>query len=487
MAYLYQNIAEKIKADLQSGYLPLNEKIPSVRALSNRLNCSVSVVLQAYKELEKQGCILSKEKSGYFPVSEYFSKLSSKSGKIDSLHLPPKVQVQRPEAHSIIGQVIEATLDPTILPIGGGVPSPEILPIKSLQKSLNKATKQWSSLMGEYTLSQGSWNLRKQICKLMHTRGVEVNPGEIIITNGCMEALVLAIRHSTQVGDVVAVEYPMFFGLISVLQDLGRKIVEIPVHPHQGLDLAKLSRAIDIHPIKAVVSSATLQNPMGFSTSREHKKQLVEICENQQIRLIEDDVYGECLFQPDLLRPLKHFDTSGNVMYCSSFSKTTCPGYRLGWIIPGKGIENIEKAKMSQTLGGPSLIQEAMALFLEEGGYSYHIKKFRKSIAQHCFEYRQTILDYFPIGTQVSDPKGGFFLWIELPKSLNKNMVDLFPIVLKELSIAYIPGPTFCSNHNSNNIPLSSLSSCFRINCGFPMSPQIKDGLISLGHFLKKE
>jgi DNA-binding transcriptional MocR family regulator len=484
MAFLYQQIAEELGTKIQNGEFNFDQKIPSVRAMAQKMNCSHSVVIQAYESLEKNGLIYAVPKSGYFPqIQNQILAVSDLQVKKS----PNKLKAIAPSTNLMIAKVLEASLNPQIAPLGGGIPSPEILPLQTLQKFLVRASRDWTELLGMYTPTLGSLNLRKQIAKLMHQRGVEVDPEEILITNGCMEALVLALRACTQKGDVVALEYPLFFGLISVLEDLELKVVQIKTHPQTGLDLEHFKKALEKHSIRVLVSSATLQNPLGFSTSSEHKKSLVELCKKNKVTLIEDDVYGECLFQPELIRPLKHYDQSQNVIYCSSFSKTTCPGYRIGWMIAGKNHTQVTRAKMSQTLGGSSLIQEAMALFLEEGSYEYHIKKFRKAIASQVFQYRQLILDTFPKNTKVSSPQGGFFLWVELPEDLQINTAKLFDRAILECGVSFVPGPTFCAEWSDNHQPLHPLNSCLRISCGAPLTPEIKAKVLALGQFFDSQ
>lgn len=469
MRYRYQSIIAEITAGIQRGDYPLDRKLPSLRKMSKSAGCALSVVIQAYRELEIRGIIKSAAKSGYFPLPLKISGDRERNPFVNS----GSIKSRRAEPHSIIGRVIELGLRKDIYPFACGMPDESLLPVNPLRKCVQKTARNWPKLFSEYAPSQGSLNLRKQIASLMKSRGVPCDPGEIVITNGCMEALVIVLRCLVRKGDIVALESPAFFGILPILKELKCRIIELPTSATQGIDLDALESAAGKASIKACIVSGTLQNPLGFSMPPERKIRLVSLCKRFRIRLIEDDVYSEAQFEPDPALPIRHYAQSDGVIYCSSFSKSTSPGLRLGWVLPGDLLEDVQRLKMSETLGGPMLMQESMALFLEEGGYAYHLRRFRKILAHNCYHYRRTILEHFPKGTLVTNPKGGFFLWVELP--IRESVQPLLAVAI-EKKLSFVPGEVFSSSGGCKN--------CLRIYSGSIFNKHIETGLQRLGKLI---
>ena len=193
---------------------------------------------------------------------------------------------------------------------------------------------------------------------------------------------------------------------------------------------------------------------MGFSMSREKKKKLVQLLTEYDVTLIEDDIYGDISFQ-DRPDTCKTYDTSGNVLLCSSFSKTIAPGLRVGWIAPGRYFDSVIKMKTLLNISTASVNQIAISRFLKEGGYERHLRKIRKDLREQVFAMRAAILKYFPGGTRVTHPSGGFLLWVELPDDIDTSRIYLE--ALKE-DILIAPGRLFSVKERYTN--------CLRLNAG---------------------
>ena len=192
--------------------------------------------------------------------------------------------------------------------------------------------------------------LRKQITKLAFNWGGNVKPGEVIVTSGCLEAISLCLKAVTSPGDTVAIESPTYFGIYQAIESLGLKVVEISTDPINGVDLDHLQKAIKKFPVKACVFIPNFNNPLGSCMPDDNKKKLVELITRHNIPLIEDDIYGELYFGKTRPKNCKYYDTKGLVMYCSSLSKSLTPGYRIGWIIPGKFLDAVKQLKRIQNI-----------------------------------------------------------------------------------------------------------------------------------------
>ena len=355
------------------------------------------------------------------------------------------------------------------------VPDASLLPGAKLNKSVVWALRNSKDHCMDYEHTQGNIELRKQIAKLVFNWGGNVKPDEIIVTSGCLEAISLCLKAVTKPGDTVAIERPTYFGIYQAIESLGLKVVEITTDPINGVDLDHLQKAIKKFPIKACVFIPNYNNPLGSCMPDENKKKLVEIISRNNIPLIEDDIYGELYFGKTRPRTCKYYDTKGLVMHCSSLSKSLSPGYRIGWVMPGKFFDTVKQLKRIQNISSPTLTQAAMAHYLKYGRYEFHLKNLRKALHTQSLRYVQAIIKYFPPDTKVSRPHGGFILWLELNK--NVNAFRLRTEAMKH-HISIVPGKIFSSGNNYDN--------CIRICFGKPWDEDMDYGLMMLGKMIRK-
>jgi DNA-binding transcriptional MocR family regulator len=285
----------------------------------------------------------------------------------------------------------------------------------------------------------------------------------------------MGLRAVTKPGDTVAIENPTYFGIFQLIDSLGLKVLEIPADPVTGVDPEQLEKAIEKTPVSACLFIPNFSTPLGSCMPDEKKKALVELVTRRQIPLIEDDIYGEMYFGRHRPKTCKSFDKEGWVMQCSSISKSLAPGYRIGWIIPGRFFSQVLRLKLTYTVTGTTITQTAIAHFLSQGRYEYHLKKLRKALHTQSLRYLQGIMQYFPENTKVSRPQGGFVLWLELDKKL--NAYSLYKEALRH-QISVAPGQLFSSQKQFGN--------CLRISYGRPWDKEVEEGLKTLGRLIKK-
>jgi len=253
------------------------------------------------------------------------------------------------------------------------------------------------------------------------------------------------------------------------------RVIEIPTHPQNGMDLDALETAIRKHRVKACVSMANCHNPLGYVLPDQYKKSLADLTARLNVALIEDEVYADLSFTGARPKSVKSFDRKGNVLVCSSFSKILSPGYRLGWLVAGRFRAEVERLKMLTSVATPSLPQMVVAEFLETGGYDRHLNKLRSSLRLQVEGVRQAISKYFPPGTRVSRPAGGYMLWVELPGRL--NALKLYRAALEQ-HITIVPGAIFSASGRYRNY--------IRINCGHRWSEAHDRALLTLGRLCEK-
>ncbi len=469
--HLYMQVAGGLEKMINDDVLKIGDKLPSVRVLSDEYGISMGTAFQAYYHLEGKGLIESRPKSGYYV-------------RFNQRRFPDLPKAIRPDTLShdvsvkeMIGSIYADIAMPNnkVINLALAVPDISLLPIAKLNKSVMHVLRNNKDACVGYEHTLGNVELRKQIAKLAFNWGGKVQPDDIIVTSGCLEAITMCLRAVTQPGDTVAVESPNYFGIFQAIESMGLKVVEISSCFVTGLELECLEEAIKKFPIKAVVAIPNFNNPLGGCMPDENKKKLVEIITKHNIPLIEDDIYGELYFGKSRPRTCKYYDTKGLVMHCSSLSKSLAPGYRIGWTIPGKFLEQVKQIKRIHNISSPTLTQAAVAHFLQNGRYEYHLKNMRKAIYTQCLRYIQAIIEYFPEDTKVSRPHGGFVLWVQLNKKV--NAFKLRTEAMKH-HISIMPGKIFSVSCNYSN--------CIRISFAKSWSEDADYGLMMLGKLIRR-
>jgi len=460
---LYQRIAHQLAEDIRRGVYRPGERVPSVRKMSMQLNVSHATVLQAYANLEDQGMIRARPQSGFYV--HHTPALTAPT--------PDIAQVERPTLvtrSSIINQVLSESRRDGLIPLGAAVPHVDYLPARALHQQLAKITRFQSQRAFSYMFSPGYEPLRRQVAIRMRDAGVVVGPDEVVITHGCVDALQMSLRVLTKPGDLIAAESPSYYGLLQLADLLGLKVIEIPCDPDTGLSLEALHLAASQWPIKALVLTARLSNPLGGSVPDARQKQLLKLAANFDIQVVEDDIYGELLFDAGSIKALKSNDRDGRVIYCSSFSKTISPGVRIGWIIPGRYREEIQRLQTFSTHSACSVTQMGVAAYLENGGYDRHLRYIRHEYRKNLSAFQLAVQRYFPEGTQLTRPTGGFILWVSLPARVNTQELHVQAL---ERGISIAPGLIFSNTEQFNH--------CVRLNCALPWSDEVERALKTLG------
>lgn len=466
--FKYQEISSYIINGIETGALISGKKIKSLRSLAVQFNCSISVVIQSYQDLEMKGYISPIEKSGYYIVPQNTKPIPNPQNYNHDL------KPLSSKTNNYTGQIIDMARNKDILPFGAAMPDSTILVNKKLNNSIIGILKNDPNCTNLYTTAKGSIELRNELVKYMSEKGVFIDSDEIVITNGCAEALYIALKSCNKPNDTVIIETPVFFSLISILEKLELNVIEVPTKSDTGLDLNILDSVIKTEHVKTIVFSPTFQNPLCSVMPVENKKRLYDIADKNNITLIEDDIYGDCSFENIIYSPIKSLDISKRVIYCSSFSKTLSPGLRIGWAIPGRKINEFTDQKQITSLGGSLFTQLAVANYLKSGQFNIHLKKFQKSIFIQTTTLKRLIEQFFPHDIKISNPKGGYFLWVELSDSINS--FDIHKIAYKN-NIGIVPGPVFSSSDKYLN--------CIRISCGSIITEEIIEGIKLLGSIIK--
>ena len=462
--YLYRAVSGKIAGLIDTGVLRPGERVPSVRHTSASEGVSVSTTMQAYMLLESRGYIEARPQSGFYVRARQAA-------------LPPEPhtsvtgrQATRVGVSGLMSKLLLAASEPEVIPLGAAFPSPELLPGRRLNRILAGLLRRPGQHANGCEFGLGDGGLRRQIARRSLDWGGRLGPDDILITSGATEALQLSIRAVTQPGDVVAVESPTYFGILLQLEALGLKALEIPSHPQNGLRLDALAEALRNQRVRACVVATNFSNPLGSCMSDDAKRDLVDMLTRRGIPLIEDDLYGDTNFGKARPKAAKAFDRTGLVLLLSSFSKLIAPGYRVGWLAAGRFQARVEALKLTSTLATPPLLQAAIAQYLESGAYDRQLRRMRAAFALQIEQMTAAVGEHFPAGTRVTRPRGGFVLWVELPRGVDSS--ELFDRALAE-GISISPGPMFSARQRFRNY--------IRLNCGYPWSPRLDEAIRTIG------
>ncbi|SDP20608.1 transcriptional regulator, GntR family [Mucilaginibacter sp. OK268] len=465
-SFRYEQIAEKIEETIKVLQLKAGDKIPSVRQIVKDQKVSMNTAFQAFSLLEAKGIIVSRPRSGYIINSMGTLKVpETKSGPM----LPANVEITAMAAAMMKNAKENGIINFSIL-----APVNEFLPITSLNKAVRASLTEAGNDNFQYPLVDGHPKLLKQISRLSLDWRNPISSNKILVTNGGMEAINLCLDAITSPGDIIAIESPTYHGILQSLERRGLQALEINVDPQIGLSLDELEVALKENKVTACVFMPRCHNPTGCSMPEENKIRLVELLGKRNIPLIEDDCLGELCFDGANGFPAKAYDQYDNVLYCSSFSKTLAPGFRIGWVSSGKHHQTIEKLKFGSNISTNGIFQDAIARYLESGFYTKHIRKMRIELQGQMIKYIGAIITYFPEGTKLAVPKGGLSIWIELPAGL-----DSFNYQKTALSngIGICPGHIFSSlNYYHNYI---------RLNCCPLWNSRIENAIKILAKHIK--
>lgn len=469
----YQQIARQLGDTLRVGVLTGGDKLPSVRTLSQELGVSINTVQQAYYCLEAEGLVEVRPQSGY-----YVRTLVERMGDVPRRSAPQAIvhQNRLPDQEPILLRLMRQQREPGWLPFSLSVPAPSLLPVDKLMKSFQQAQRELPHGGIEYEQMAGNADLRRQVARYALFWGSRLTDEEIITTEGCTAALTLCLKTITRPGDTVAVESPIYFGILQTLRSLGLKVLELPTDPLTGVDLDVLEEHLLAGEVQACLLVPNFSNPLGFCMPNAHKKRLVQLMETYQIPLIEDDLYGDLHFAPDRPLPCKAFDRQGLVLWCGSVSKTLAPGYRVGWVAPGRYYDELLQIKRYQAGFSPGITQQAIANFLANDRYELHLRRLRQRLKSNCQRYQQSIRAHFPSGTRISEPQGGFTLWVEVDARINTlELADQ----LAPHKISIMPGSLFSLQPQYTN--------CMRLSYGLPFDERVAWGLQTIGQLIHQQ
>jgi 2-aminoadipate transaminase len=446
---LYKQLAARMRGLVETGALRPGTRVPPTRGLADQLGLNRATIAAAYSLLEQSGLLEGHVGRGSF-IAEPAVKAGAKSG------VPSKTQLVRGPA-AADWETLLPPLDPVASPahsiaisFASSRPAGDAFPLTAFRRLSKQVI---DSAEAEQILQLGSPHgyapLRRYLWEEAAVAGVARAKDDLLITNGCQQALDLLARvfiserhaeHRTQENSNILVEDPVYHGLIRVFARAGARIIGVPVDGG-GLDLAALEDAIQQQRPRLLVVTPSFQNPTGATLSLERRRRLVEIAQRYGIVLVENDIYSELRYRGEALPTLKQLDESGNTILMRSYSKISFPGLRVGWVIaPRPVIERLAAAKQISDLHSDQLSQAVLLRFAESGELERHLAQTRLEGARRLEALLGACARYLPSGTTYTRPAGGMNLWIELPEPLS---AEALLERVEERGVTFLPGTYF--------------------------------------------
>lgn len=440
---LYSQIATQVREMIGSGALKIGDRLPANRELAKSLGVNRSTVTTAYEELLADGLITSRVGSGTFVCGVP----SPRAGGADHERRRPSplpwgaLLADQPRDEWLSGMIGDQSPQ-DIFSLAYALPASELFPLDDFRRSVDRALRREGRGLLQLGASDGYAPLQQYLASYMTRAGVTVEPGEILITNGCQQSLDLIRQILVRPGEEVVLENPTYPGAISVFCGHQSKYVSVQVGEN-GLDLDILEDVLAQRRPKLIYLVPSFHNPTGVTMNLSSRRRLIELAARYRVPIIEDDIYRELRYDGAALPPLKALDEYGLVIYINSFSKIGFPGLRVGWIVaPRIVIDYLHAVKQRTDLHVGLLSQAAICDFARHGLLTKHINRCKKVYSQRRDAMLEALERYFPDEAVWNRPEGGMAVWVKLPESLNAGQILLQAI---EQRVAFSPGARFYS------------------------------------------
>jgi 2-aminoadipate transaminase len=383
---------------------------------------------------------------------------------------------------SEIRELLKLTQSPGFISLAGGLPNPDAFPVDIIHECIEKVFQTNIQNALQYGTTEGLPQLRNELALRMRERkGIDCELHDIIITSGAQQALSFVAFNLLDPGDTYITSAPTYLGALQAFQAYQGNCECIPMND-EGIDIESLRRNLKrlhrtgITP-KFLYAVATFQNPSGESISLEHRKELLEIASEYDFVIVEDDPYGELVFEGNPIPSIKSLDTKGRVIYIGTFSKVLAPGFRLAWIIGSEEIINrFSLTKQSADLCSNMFVQYVAYEYIKGGYLDIQIKHIKQLYKHKRDVMIKALKEYFPKEAKWTVPGGGMFLWVTLPKNVNTRLMFKRAVAKQ---VAYVVGDAFypdSSNYNS-----------MRLNFSYSDDDTMREGIKRLAEVIRDE
>jgi DNA-binding transcriptional MocR family regulator len=466
-----EGVVNLVRQWIESGTLAPGAKAPSVRQMSRIAGCSMSTVHQAYGLLESAGVFVALPRSGFY--------IDGAVGRADigAVHEAASTGPAREISISELTlRLFASWSNSEIQQFGAIYPSTELFPVDEVNRHFRRILRNPKGSKGADTASftQGDPALREAIARRYVEHGIALSARDIVLTAGGMHALNLCINILTKPGDIVLIETPGMFPVFTALEHRGLRAIEIPYSSRHGLDPDQFEYLTDKHDIRACILMPTHQFPTGVSTPESAVRRIVDVARRKNLPIIENGGYMDLQYGKVCAPTLKRFDESGLVLQIGSFSNTLAPGYGIGWLVPGRFQEKIMQMKFASNLISGGIFQRAVADYMQSGNFNRHLRNLRAKLQARMEHGMALMAKYFPPGSKVTKPSGGFMVWVEGPQSFDSVAACRAALAR---GVGLPPGPVFSAHEAFRNY--------IGLNLSFPWTSESEARLKVVGDLIR--
>ena len=473
---LYQQIEDHLRKSILSGNLPADTRLPASRQLARDLGVNRTTVENAYSALEADGLVFSKMGSGTYVLPVYpipsIPKNNSNTLPLWQMNLHKNVSVTADSAEDMLltGE------HPHPINFASGISDARQFPVEEFRKVIQSVMRRDQIDALEYGERRGYAPLREGIARILASQGLQTHPENVLITAGSQQAIFLASQVLLKPNDIVLVEDPTYSAALDLFRTLGYQIVGIPVDS-QGMQVDKLETLLQQYHPKLIYTIPNFHNPTGTCLSSARRRELILLAGKYNVPILEDDFVGDLRYEGHTQPSLKSIDPGGQVIYVSTFSKMLMPGLRVGFIVAdGPVYDSLLNFKRLSDLATSTLIQRALDAYMTVGRYQTYLHRSNQIFRARRDAMLDAIKKHLPGSVNFEVPKGGLFIWLQLPKSFSAN--ELLPIACKE-GVAFSPGNSFFIDGISGE-------DWIRLNFASQPVEDIEEGIKRLGTALKK-
>ncbi len=381
---------------------------------------------------------------------------------------------------SVVREILKVTSQPDVISFAGGMPAPELFPLKEIEQACIKVLREQGSSALQYSISEGYVPLREFIVRKMGRYGIVASVDNVLITTGSQQALDLVSRVLLDPGDVIIIEAPTFVGALQSFRAYQASYASVPLDDDGMLVDVLEQKIVETHP-KFMYVLPNFHNPGGVTLSRERRERLVSLARQYGVPILEDDPYGELRFEGENIEPLVVISAKqngqqsgyfeGDVIYMSTFSKTLSPGLRLGWVVaPVEVLKKLVQAKQGADLHTSTFDQMMAYEVMADGFLDQHVLKIRETYRQRRDAMLAALEEHFPVGATWTHPQGGLFLWVKLPEGVDS--LDLINEAVEQ-KVAFVPGTAFYADGRGHDALRLTFATC--------STDQIEEGIKRLG------
>lgn len=378
---------------------------------------------------------------------------------------------------SAIRELLKLTEMPEVISFAGGLPAPELFPVEKVKEIFAEVMKKEGTSALQYGPTEGYRPLREIVAKQrMSTAQMDLTADDILITTGSQQGLEFSAKLFLNKGDAVICESPSYLGAINAFAAYEPKFVEVEMD-EEGIIISELEKALKENPdAKMIYTIPDFQNPTGKTMPDDRRKRIAELAAEYKIPVIEDNPYGELIFEGTVHPAIKSYDKEGWVVFLGTFSKIFAPGMRLGWVCASpKILDKYIIIKQGADLQSSSLDQRIAAAFMQKYDLNDHISKIREVYGKRRDLMLECMDKYFPAEVKHTNPYGGLFAWVELRDDL--DAAKIMEECIKE-NVAYVPGEPFFPTRGRKNF--------FRVNYSCMPDDKIIEGVKRIGKVLNK-